>query len=202
MTNVLWSIPNLVTILRISLIPIFVLIFYCPFEWHYLASAFLFGLAAITDWLDGFLARKLRQISPFGTFLDPVADKLIVAVALVLLVQSHPKAYLAIPAAIIISREIAISALREWMAELGKRKEIAVQWVSRCKTAAQMISILLLLFENPKNVSWFTILGYGLLYIAVLLTLWSMFIYLRAAWKELSDFPEPPSSLIKHLPND
>ena len=202
MTSVVWSIPNLVTLLRISLIPIFVLVFYCPFEWHYIASAFIFGGAAITDWLDGFLARKLKQISPFGTFLDPVADKLIVAVALVLLVQSHPKAYLAIPAAIIISREIAISALREWMAEVGKRKEIAVQWVGRCKTAAQMIAILLLLLENPKHVGWITFSGYGLIYIAALLTLWSMFIYLRAAWKELSDFTEPTSQLIKHLPND
>src|SRR6476660_8095219 len=121
------SIPNLLTLLRISLIPIFVLVFYLPFEWHYIASAIIFAIAAATDWLDGYLARKLQQVSPLGAFLDPVADKLIVAVALVLLVQSHASAWLAIPSAVIVGREIVISALREWMAELGKRQRVGVK---------------------------------------------------------------------------
>lgn len=181
------SIPNILTLLRISLIPIFVLIFYLPFHWHYWGSALIFSIAAFTDWLDGYLARRLKQVSSLGAFLDPVADKLIVAVALVLLVQSHGNASLAIPAAVIVSREIAISALREWMAELGKRKDIAVRGIGRCKTAAQMSAIALLLVQDPKNVGWITISGYFLIYLAAVLTLWSMFVYLRAAWKELTD---------------
>src|SRR5436190_18019984 len=108
------NIPNFLTLLRIFLIPFFVVVFYLPFEWRFLVTAIIFVVAAITDWLDGFLARKLRQVSPLGAFLDPVADKLIVAVALVLLVQSYATPWLAIPAAIIVGREIVISALREW----------------------------------------------------------------------------------------
>jgi len=194
------SIPNFLTLLRISLIPIFVLIFYCPFQWHYLGSTLIFSIAALTDWLDGYLARKLKQVSSLGTFLDPVADKLIVAVALVLLVQTHGTAYLAIPAAIIISREIAISALREWMAELGKRKDIAVKGIGRCKTAAQMIAIVLLLIQDPKSVGWITILGYILIYLAAILTLGSMFVYLQAAWKDLSDSAYSESPTQEKLP--
>lgn len=183
------SIPNLLTLLRISLIPIFVLMFYLPFGWHYIASAIIFAIAAATDWLDGYLARKLQQVSPLGEFLDPVADKLIVAVALVLLVQSHASAWLAIPAAIIVSREIVISALREWMAELGKRQHVGVQGIGKFKTAGQMIAILFLLSQDPKISSWITFFGYILIYVAAALTLWSMVIYLRLAWDDL--FWEP-----------
>jgi CDP-diacylglycerol---glycerol-3-phosphate 3-phosphatidyltransferase len=179
------SIPNILTLIRISLIPIFVIVFYLPIEGRYLVSAFVFGVAAMTDWLDGYLARKLKQVSPLGEFLDPVADKLIVAVALVLLVQSHASALLAIPAAIIISREIAISALREWMAELGKRQRVAVSWVGKFKTAGQMIAIILLLSQPPLAFSLYSILGYVLLYAAAMLTLWSMILYLGAAWDDL-----------------
>ncbi len=179
------SIPNLLTLLRISLIPIFVLMFYLPFEWHYTASAIIFAIAAATDWLDGYLARKLQQTSPLGEFLDPVADKLIVAVALVLLVQSHASAWLAIPAAVIVGREIVISALREWMAELGKRQRVGVKGVGKFKTAGQMVAILLLLSENPKSAGWITSLGYLLIYGAAFLTLSSMVMYLRLAWDDL-----------------
>lgn len=179
------SIPNLLTLLRISLIPIFMVIFYLPFEWRYMTSAAIFTLAAITDWLDGYLARKLHQVSPLGEFLDPVADKLIVAVALVLLVQSHASALLAIPAAIIVCREIVISALREWMAEMGKRQKVAVSNLGKFKTVGQMVAIICLLSQNPQNNSVITLFGYGLIYAAALVTLWSMVIYLKLAWKEL-----------------
>jgi len=183
------SVPNILTLLRISLIPIFVLVFYLPFQGHHLISALIFTLAALTDWLDGYLARKLKQVSPLGEFLDPVADKLIVAVALVLLVQAYHTAALAVPAAIIVSREIVISALREWMAELGKRRRIAVMGIGKYKTAVQMTSIALLLSLSPETTSWFAklvqYLGYILIYGAAILTLWSMVIYLKIAYDEL-----------------
>lgn len=179
------SIPNLLTLMRISLIPIFVLVFYLPFSWSPMATAIIFTIAAITDWFDGYLARKLKQVSPLGEFLDPVADKLIVAVALVLLVQSHGTALLAIPAAIIVCREIVISALREWMAEIGKRKMVGVSTLGKLKTAGQMLSIILLLSQPTDKISFITILGYILIYASSILTLWSMAAYLKAAWNDL-----------------
>ena len=179
------NVPNILTLFRISLIPIFVLVFYLPFKWSYEGSAIVFGIAALTDWLDGYLARKLKQISPLGEFLDPVADKLIVAVALVLLVQAYASVLLAIPAAIIVCREIVISALREWMAEVGKRRTVAVSLMGKLKTAIQMVSIFVLLSQNPKIHSWITILGFVLIYLAAFLTLWSMLVYLRAARDDL-----------------
>jgi CDP-diacylglycerol--glycerol-3-phosphate 3-phosphatidyltransferase/cardiolipin synthase len=186
MNNPVLNLPNILTLLRIGLIPVFVLAFYLPFGLAHLATALIFGLAAITDWLDGYLARKLGQISALGTFLDPVADKLMVAVALVLLVQSHPTPWLAIPAAVIIGREIAISALREWMAELGKRTSVAVSVIGKFKTIAQMIAILLLLYRDPIGGFPTTTAGFVLLYIAAALTLWSMVIYIRVAWPVLT----------------
>ena len=114
------NIPNLLTVLRVLLIPIFILLFYVPYHWSYMAASTVFAIAAATDWLDGYLARRLQQSTPFGAFLDPVADKLMVAVALVLLVQVHANFWLTLPAAVIIGREIVVSALREWMAELGR----------------------------------------------------------------------------------
>jgi CDP-diacylglycerol--glycerol-3-phosphate 3-phosphatidyltransferase len=181
------NIPNALTILRISLIPILVLVFYLPVHWSYLGSAIVFSVAAITDWFDGYLARKLKQVSALGEFLDPVADKLIVAVALVLLVQAHATFWLTIPAAIIVSREIVISALREWMAELGNRTKVRVSYLGKLKTVGQMVAIALLLSQDPTlrpfgMVMW---LGYLLIYIASALTLWSMIVYLRAAWDEM-----------------
>ena len=144
-----WNVPNTLTLLRIALIPVLVVVFYLPFAWSNLASTAVFGLAALTDWFDGYLARKLGQSSPFGAFLDPVADKLIVAVALVMLVQANPKWWFVIPAAVIVGREIAISALREWMAEIGERAQVAVSVIGKIKTTVQMVALLLLLYREP-----------------------------------------------------
>lgn len=179
------NIPNLITVLRVLLIPIFILLFYMPFSWSYYAASAVFALAAVTDWLDGYLARRLQQSTPFGAFLDPVADKLMVAVALVLLVEHHGNLWLTLPAAIIIGREIVISALREWMAELGARAHVAVSNLGKWKTAAQMVAIITLLANPPQMTIWVGA-GYGLLIIAAGLTLWSMLQYLLAAWPHLS----------------
>lgn len=186
----MWNLPNILTLLRIALIPIFIAIFYLPWEWRYVASASIFGVAAATDWLDGYLARKLHQFTPFGAFLDPVADKLIVAAALVLLLQAHATVIFALPALVIISREIVISALREWMAELGKRTSVAVSYIGKVKTALQMIAITVLLAVDPVAYPVWDQAGVVLLYIAAILTLWSMVVYLKAAWPELSKVPD------------
>jgi len=184
------NLPNILTLLRIALIPVFVVLFYLPGEWTHPACALVFLLAAVTDWLDGYLARRLNQTSAFGAFLDPVADKLMVAVALVLLVQNNPTAWFAIPAAVIIGREIAISALREWMAELGKRAAVAVSIIGKFKTTAQMLALLLLLYQQPIGIFPTHTVGMALLLIAAGLTLWSMLVYLKAAWPILN----PPKS--------
>lgn len=179
------NIPNLLTVLRVLLIPVFVLLFYLPFAWSHVVASGVFAFAAATDWLDGYLARRLQQSTPFGAFLDPVADKLIVAVALVLLVDEHASLWLTLPAAIIISREIVVSALREWMAELGARAQVAVSNIGKWKTAAQMLALVILL-ANPAQFSLWVGVGYGLLLVSAGLTLWSMTQYLRAAWPHLS----------------
>ncbi len=181
------NIPNFLTCLRILLIPFLVLVFYLPFKNNNIICAIIFIIAAITDWLDGFLARILGQTSSLGEFLDPVADKLIIAVALVLLVGEKNLPFLAIPAAIIVCREIVISALREWMAEVGKRASVAVSLIGKVKTTLQMIAVIVLLAYKP-GVSglWLGILGYLLLYSAAILTLWSMVIYLKVAWPDLT----------------
>jgi len=188
-----WTIPNILTLLRILLIPVLVVVFYVPSTWSYQISAVVFGLAAVTDWLDGYLARRWEQTSAFGAFLDPVADKLMVAVALVLLVQDNPSPLFAVPAAIIIGREIVISALREWMAEIGARTKVAVSIVGKVKTTLQMIAILLLLYKVPLGQFPTHTAGVILLYIAAILTLWSMLVYLRAAWPILSGAEEHSS---------
>lgn len=182
----MWNLPNLLTLFRILLIPVFVLTFYLPIPSHHIITAAIFGLACFTDWLDGYLARVLKQMSPLGAFLDPVADKLIVAVALVLLVSEDGMNYLAIPAAIIISREIVVSALREWMAELGKRSSVAVSLLGKVKTTIQMFALTVLLAYQPySSPDWLAVLGYLSLYIAAGLTLWSMLLYLRSALPDL-----------------
>ena len=188
----MWNTPNLLTFLRIVLIPVFVGVFYIPVSWSELACALVFAVAAVTDWFDGYLARRLGQTSSLGAFLDPVADKLMVAVALVLLVQEDPRAALALPAIVIIGREIAVSALREWMAEVGARSRVAVSMVGKFKTTAQMIAILLLILDDAFWGWPLYDLGLALLYAAALLTLWSMLLYLRAAWPNLID--EEPGS--------
>jgi CDP-diacylglycerol--glycerol-3-phosphate 3-phosphatidyltransferase/cardiolipin synthase len=181
------KLPNILTLLRIALIPVFVGFFYLPFDWAYIACALVFALAALTDWLDGWLARRLNQTSALGAFLDPVADKLMVAAALVLLVQRDPQPWLAIPALVIIGREITISALREWMAELGERARVAVSAIGKFKTAAQMLAIFLLIYRADMGPVPSYQLGLLLLVIATLLTFWSMLLYLRAAWPTLVD---------------
>ncbi|HUW97748.1 MAG TPA: CDP-diacylglycerol--glycerol-3-phosphate 3-phosphatidyltransferase [Acidiferrobacter sp.] len=191
--------PNLLTLLRIALIPVFVLVYFLHVAWANLGSAAFFFLAAFTDWLDGYLARKLNQSSAFGAFLDPVADKLMVAAALILIVANpalRPTLLdgplFSVVVLIIIGREIAVSALREWMAEVGKRKKVAVSYVGKFKTLAQMAAILLMLYERPIfGVRAFRV-GEILLYVAAGLTLWSMGVYLKAAWPELVEAERSP----------
>lgn len=178
------NLPNVLTIARIALIPVFALIYFIADEHYWLASLF-FGAAAFTDWLDGYLARRLNQTTRFGAFLDPVADKLIVVTALVLLIGNHANLLLTIPGVVIIGREIVISALREWMAEMDRRGVVAVSWVARVKTAMQMVAIVTLLANPPVLGRPWVIVGLVLLYAAALLTLWSMATYLRAAWPSL-----------------
>ena len=183
----MWNLPNILTLLRILFIPLLVGVFYSAIAERYLLCGAIFGLAALTDWFDGYLARKWDQSTPFGAFLDPVADKLIVAVALVLILESRPDLLIALPVMIIICREILISALREWMAEMGKRTSVAVSWIGKIKTTLQMIAIAVLLLAEPGAGGLLNAAGVVLLYVAAVLTLWSMMVYLVAAWPELSD---------------
>jgi CDP-diacylglycerol--glycerol-3-phosphate 3-phosphatidyltransferase/cardiolipin synthase len=180
------NIPNLLTWARILLIPLVVGVYYLPLtvaEQNFVATA-AFLVAAVTDWIDGWLARKLNQTSAFGAFLDPVADKLMVAAALVMLV--HLNRADAMLAFIIIGREIAISALREWMANIGAAKSVAVSLIGKLKTIAQMTAIPMLLWHTPIGPLDSHLLGTWSLWIAALLTLWSMIYYLKMAWPELS----------------
>jgi len=180
------SIPNFLTALRILMIPVMVLFYYLPFDGHLLAAAVVLAVASLTDWLDGYLARRLKQTTPFGAFLDPVADKLIVAVALVLLAESHASTLLTVPALVIVGREFVVSALREWMAEMGRKASVAVSNMGKVKTFVQMVALIFLLANEPTLDKPIVILGYVLLYAAAILTIWSMFIYLRIAWPLLS----------------
>jgi len=176
------TIPTAVTLFRIGLIPLFVIVFYLPFPWSDLVAAAIFGFASITDWVDGYLARALKQESSFGAFLDPVADKLMVVVAIVLIVESHPSIYIAIPSVIIIAREISVSALREWMAELGSRAAVQVSFFGKAKTTTQLISLLLMIYSEPYfDLPTFEI-GLVVYYLAAFFTVVSMVQYLRAAW--------------------
>lgn len=188
-----YTIPNIVTLIRIGLIPVFVLVYWLPYGWAPIWAAWIFILAGVTDWLDGYLARRLEQASPFGAFLDPVADKLIVAVALVLLV-GDPKvqasvfssSLFAVTAAVIIGREITVSALREWMAELGERASVAVSVIGKLKTVLQIVAISMLVYKYDLLGLPTIIVGEWLLYLAAALTLWSMAMYLKAAWPSLT----------------
>ncbi|MEW6314327.1 MAG: CDP-diacylglycerol--glycerol-3-phosphate 3-phosphatidyltransferase [Pseudomonadota bacterium] len=178
------NLPNLLTWTRIVMIPLFVCIFYFPPDWlsthqQNLWAMIIFAIAAITDWLDGYLARRLGQTSAFGAFLDPVADKLMVAAALIVLVELGRVG--AVIAVIIIGREITISALREWMAQIGASRSVAVSFIGKLKTTAQMVAILLLLYHDEIGVLNIHLAGTWLIYLAALLTLWSMIYYLRMA---------------------
>jgi CDP-diacylglycerol--glycerol-3-phosphate 3-phosphatidyltransferase len=179
------NLPNIITLARILLVPVFVVIYLWPGDGTYLIAATLFALAAATDWLDGYLARRLNQTTPFGAFLDPVADKLIVVSALTLLLAQHSTVWLTLPGLIIIGREIMISALREWMAEMNTSVTVAVSYLGKIKTSLQMIAIAVLLALPPNSDSGLIFAGYTLLYVAALMTLWSMSVYLQAAWPTL-----------------
>jgi CDP-diacylglycerol---glycerol-3-phosphate 3-phosphatidyltransferase len=181
------NLPNTLTWLRILMIPGIIILFYLPFWWAHPAAGVGFALAGITDSLDGYFARKLGQTSRLGAFLDPVADKLIVAAALVLIVSSDPQWYLVIAAIVIIGREIAVSALREWMAEIGARGRIKVSLLGKYKTIMQIVGLSLLLFRMDLFVIPIYKLGLALTGVAAVLTLWSMIQYLGLAWPELRD---------------
>lgn len=181
-----FNIPTLLTLFRVILIPFFVLAFYLPLRWAPFICALIFCLAAITDWFDGFLARRWNQSTRFGAFLDPVADKVMVATALVLVVQHYHSIWITLPAATMIAREIIISALREWMAEIGKRSQVAVSWIGKVKTTAQMLALIGLLWR--PNI-WIEYTGLMLLFAAALLTFWSMFQYLKASYHDLMELP-------------
>lgn len=188
------NLPNWLTVLRILLIPVFVAVFYLPVSWAAAASAGIFLLAAVTDWLDGLLARWLKQTSRFGAFLDPVADKLMVAAVLVLIVQADPRAVVAVPAIVIIGREIAVSALREFMAMVGEQTRVKVATVGKIKTVAQMVALLLMLYRDDLGAFPTYAVGFWLLYLAAALTLWSMIVYLRAAWPIMGPGAKPRGS--------
>jgi len=169
------------------MIPVLVLVFYLlPLDVRYLAAAFVFSIASLTDWLDGYLARSMGQTTPFGAFLDPVADKLLVAVALILLVEVHASALLAIPALVIVGREIVVSALREWMSQYSDLGGVKVSMIAKVKTGFQMTAIIVLLSQPPSLDNLLVILGFLLLYIAAGLTLYSMAQYIELAWPDLS----------------
>ncbi len=188
----IWNTPNLLTLARIALIPLFIVVYYLPIESANILATALFTLAGVTDWLDGYLARRLQQHSPFGAFLDPVADKLMVVAALVVIladprVHAHvfDERLFAVVVLVILGREIAVSALREWMAELGHRASVAVSVVGKFKTTSQMIAIGFLIWREPLwGLPVFRI-GELLLCLAAILTLWSMMSYLKAAWPRL-----------------
>ena len=186
------NIPTLLTLSRIAVIPVFVIVYYLPVHWANVACTALFIVAAITDWLDGYIARKFSLMSRFGAFLDPVADKLMVTVVLILLVDKNPTTYsdifLTVPAVIIVGREITISALREWMAELGEQGKVAVSYIGKVKTTAQLVALPMLIYREPLfgEIPVVTI-GFFLLYLAAILTMWSMFVYIRASWPTMKN---------------
>src|SRR5688572_3020831 len=172
-----YTLPNLLTGLRIALIPVIIVLFYLPYHWSDMASGLLFAVVGITDAFDGYLARKLGQVSPLGAFLDPVADKLIVATALVLIVSRNPAWYVTLTAAVIIGREIAISALREWMAEIGSGHKMKVTGVAKFKTIVQIVGLSMLLFREDLFGLPIYDIGIVLTVLAAVLTLWSMISY-------------------------
>lgn len=181
------NIPTILTLGRVAVIPLVLGLFYIRWDHARQAAALLFMLAAVTDWFDGWLARRWNQTSNFGAFLDPVADKLLVAVALVMLLRDDPRSVMGVLVAVIIGREITISALREWLAELGQRRRVAVGLIGKLKTAFQMIAIGMMLWQEPLGPIPVYDIGYALLFAAGALTLWSMIVYLRAAWPVMRD---------------
>lgn len=183
---------NSLTLIRIAAIPVVVVLFYYPEPWARPMAAVTFGVAAITDLLDGYIARNFGQMSRFGAFLDPVADKLIVAISLVLLVQGDPEWYVDIIAIIIIGREITVSALREWMATVGAGSKVAVSWLGKLKTTVQMFGIAFMIYREPLFGLDIYSTGFYLLVLAATLTIWSMWDYLVAAWPSMKSDEDMP----------
>ncbi len=181
------NLPNTLTFTRMVFIPVIVVVFYIPWQQAHYLCALIFFLAGSTDYLDGMLARKLGQTTRFGAFIDPVADKLMVAVSLIILIEGFHTPWITFPGMVIIGREIVISALREWMAEIGKRNSIAVNIVGKLKTSAQMLAIFMLLLAGLKTFNLCTIVGFISLYVAAALTIWSMCIYMYASWNTLKN---------------
>lgn len=196
---IIFNWPNVLTVGRIAAIPLLVVFFYLPVKWGHGAATIIFIIASLTDWLDGYLARYLQQSTKLGAFLDPVADKLMVSIALMLIVAEQtyrfvswptmtitlPTVLVTVPAMVIVAREIIVSALREWMAEIGKRSSVAVSSLGKIKTTVQMVSITVLLYCDHTTAPNLIFAGLGLLYISAVLTIWSMLLYLKAAWVQL-----------------
>jgi CDP-diacylglycerol--glycerol-3-phosphate 3-phosphatidyltransferase len=177
-----FTLPTVITLFRIALIPLFVVVFYLPFGWANIVATAIFAFASLTDWVDGYLARSMQQESSFGAFLDPVADKLMVVVVIVLLVEAHPSIFVALPSVVIVAREISISALREWMAQIGSSATVKVSWIGKSKTLLQMVALGFMIFAEPLAGLPIFQIGLVIYYVAAVLTLVSMFNYLRAAW--------------------
>ncbi|MCY3626301.1 MAG: CDP-diacylglycerol--glycerol-3-phosphate 3-phosphatidyltransferase [Gammaproteobacteria bacterium] len=173
--------PNMLSVYRIALVPIFVIVYLVTDEHRWLAGV-VFAIASLTDWLDGFLARRYGISTSFGAFLDPVADKLAVIAALVVLIGSFGSLLLTLPGLVIVGRELLISSLREWMAEMNVRSKVAVNNLAKVKTFLQMLAIFILLSNPPKLSLPLVIIGIVLMYFATLFTLWSLVVHMRAAW--------------------
>lgn len=184
------TLPLALTFARIGAIPVVLLLFYLPVPGARQVATVVFIAAGVTDWVDGWLARRWNQTSAFGAFLDPVADKLLVAVCLVMLLWDEPSGLLALLVAIIIGREITVSALREWMAEFGRRGTVAVSWIGKLKTGFQMTAIGMMIWQIDLGGLPIYAMGYALLIVAAVLTIHSMMIYLRAAWPMIRDSGE------------
>jgi CDP-diacylglycerol--glycerol-3-phosphate 3-phosphatidyltransferase len=193
--------PTILTLFRIALLPVMVLVFYAPFKGANIAASAVFIAAALTDWLDGWIARRFGMTSAFGAFLDPVADKLMVATTLFLLVQENHTAIMATLAAIIVGREITISALREWMAEIGERTRVKVAGIGKVKTIAQLVALVVLLYQKDLDGFGLFHLGEVLLAFAAVLTIWSGMVYVLAAWPVLRGVRPSPKSGAEQLPS-
>ncbi|HET7778292.1 MAG TPA: CDP-diacylglycerol--glycerol-3-phosphate 3-phosphatidyltransferase [Rudaea sp.] len=179
------TLPTMLTLFRIGLLPVMVIVFYAPFKGANVTAALIFLAAALTDWLDGYIARRYNMGSAFGAFLDPVADKLMVAVTLFLIVQENPTPLMAITSAVIVGREITISALREWMAQIGERAQIRVATLGKFKTIMQIVAIEVLLYQHDLEGLRLFHVGESLLVVAAVLTIASALVYLRTAWPAL-----------------
>lgn len=184
-TSMKITLPTALTLFRIALLPVMVVVFYSDFRGSNLVAAAIFVAAAVTDWLDGWIARRYDMASAFGAFLDPVADKLMVAVTLFLLVQQNHTPLMAVTSAVIVGREISISALREWMAEIGQRARVGVAMIGKIKTTMQIVAIVVLLHQRDFPELRYYRIGEGLLVVAAVLTIWSGLLYVRAAWPAL-----------------